>query len=1034
MRVKDILPLCRPAARGEGVVLSILHLAHDRAPGEAMSRIGRWPGREAGVEHLLLGGAAHPSEDGSRARHVSTGPDLGLDALALDIGILESRGAWIWCVEPDASVTAADVERVLGHLRGTDRPPGLLVLRQPQDPLLAPALDIDGLYNGTTPSLGALVWSRDLLDRHGPFDPHVAIARSYVTEMLLRVVRAERLDSIDVASAPGATDSSGSLLETTLYSDARATLPTWDALSEWDILALDDLERFVGGERAWEFFLRRVLPFCCRYRHVLPGGLPITPQSFPRRRLSALFTKVQYETSNELTFWNYARHFRGSRGMSFSYAQSRALNRPGPLLDLGSLRGLDVVVSTRTADVYNTDLVSRAALDGMATAYLTDDDMLRFHEYGGGFAEFAPGNPHYDAMVAAVRSADVVIGYSDQIRQSVSPHNPRYIPAEDSVPADLLPLQTRSGRGAAPFHFGYAGGGYRTPEFQMLRPAIDRILSEYGGQVRFSFWGLDPEVLGERAGVEYQPFSKHYLEYLGRLSRAGFDAMLVPLCLDPAPKRAKNPNKFMETAIADAVGLYSDVPSYRVVREGLTGLKVPESSDAWYDAMKRALEMDEAERHDLRAAALEYVRLNYSTPALAWTTETGLLAARLHRETRFKRGFDGRPVLSFFFPCVLGTGGGEIQLWRRFEVAQNLGFRLLVVIAAAWRDTDDARRVCRFLRQRGIEYEFVEYDAFYVTPETDEIQPKPAELASLREFFTRRAPEIAVAHSLAFLPAVGFTCSEFGIPHLASIYGIDDSYQFPGGTLGFKYCDVVQSDSIRYARKWSELLGRPWICARETAPAELFDIGFERLYGGRPQARPVTRAAMAGTFMQRKSHLEVIRATALLDPGTRQRLELHLYGSVDTYPEYGLACRRARAASQERGARVYFHGHVRDMANVYRETDRVLSVSTFESFPSAIKEACAAGVLVIASRAGGITELMIDGVNCLLVEEPTAAQIAGALERAGRLDESQALEIRRNAFRLALEEFHPRRTLHDLALSYGACIDETMCVARREGK
>ena len=352
-----------------------------------------------------------------------------------------------------------------------------------------------------------------------------------------------------------------------------------------------------------------------------------------------------------------------------------------------------------------------------------------------------------------------------------------------------------------------------------------------------------------------------------------------------------------------------------------------------------------------------------------------------------------------------------------------------MVISSAWTDSADAARVKTALTKRGVGFEFVVYDALFTTPESDHILPSQGELAALRDFFTRYADQITLVHSLAFLPAVGQVCTEFGIPHLASIYGIDDDYEFPHGRLPFKYCDLIQSDSIRYAQKWSRLLACNWICARENVPAEIFALGFQRLYVAPEPAPPQVRLSMAGTFMQRKSQLEVLQALACLDASLRNRISLNLFGDVDVYPDYGSACRQAKQQAEAVGVSVTFHGHVRDISQIYQGTDIILSVSSFESFPSAIKESTAAGCLVIASRAGGIQEMMRDGVNCFLVESLTPAAIAEAITRAVTLPAQQRLQICRNAYQLAYEEFHPRRTLYDLAVCYNLSLD--LCQAHQ---
>ena len=1074
LSVSDLCqPPTYPKRTGQTYCLSIVHRCQGHGIVSVLQTIERLqiPARYA-IEHIVVHHpdpqnapdvpdqfpqqaatqiAKHVSQLSSNIQIVACSPDPSLPAVSYNYGLLASCGRWVWLWEPHSVFASSDIIELAETLSrlaiDAQSAPHtqLLVLQPPGDPNRQPsgvsnqqpsgdlnqatALTIDQLYNGLCPALDSLIWRTTLFDDWGCFDPHLAVREWFTYEMLVRIVRHSRLTSLPTRDGSPAVCMPDRLVDIVLYADSQTTHPRFSSLAAYLVDDLSQVEQKHGPHLAWRLYLNTVLPYLYANRHCLPPSLFIAPQSVPRERISAVFTKVQYETSNELTFWNYERHFSGQRRIGLSYLQSAMLQTPADQADYGHQQPLDmrrtgtvdVLVATRTADALHTQLLE--TVEATPTAYLLDDDLLTFSEYGDGFAEFRPGNPHYDAMVQAIQAVDTVIGFSPQIAHSTATLNLRYVQSEDSIPGELLPENAAKTTRSAVFHFAYAGGSYRTAEFALLRPAIQQILTEYGDTVRFSFWGFNPETLQLTGNIAFAPFSVHYGEYLGRLRTAGFDAMLVPLLSEPSPKKAKNPNKFLETTVANAVGLYSDVPSYSIVTHNEMGFKVPETSHAWYAAMKAVIEMPEAERTTLRQTALAYVRLFYTTTALAWTQEYGLLAAQLHYKTRAKRLADGRPMLAFFFPCITGTGGGEIQLWRRFALAEQLGFRLFVVISSAWTDSADAARVKTALTERGVGFEFVLYDALFTTPENDHILPSQGELTALRDFFTRYADQISLVHSLAFLPAVGQVCTEFGIPHLASIYGIDDDYEFPHGRLPFQYCDLIQSDSIRYAQKWSRLLACDWICARENVPAEIFTLGFQRLYAAPAPALPHVRLSMAGTFMQRKSQLEVLRALLCLDTSIRDRISLNLFGDVDVYPDYGSACRQAKQHAETAGVAVTFHGHVRDISKIYQVTDIMLSVSSFESFPSAIKESTAAGCLVIASRAGGIQEMMRDGVNCFLVESLTPAAIAEVITRAVILPAPTRLQMCRNAYQLAYEEFHPRRTLYDLAVCYNLSFD-----------
>lgn len=68
--------------------------------------------------------------------------------------------------------------------------------------------------------------------------------------------------------------------------------------------------------------------------------------------------------------------------------------------------------------------------------------------------------------------------------------------------------------------------------------------------------------------------------------------------------------------------------------------------------------------------------------------------------------------------------------------------------------------------------------------------------------------------------------------------------------------------------------------------------------------------------------------------------------------------------------RFHFIGRIAnsDMPAVYRRINLLLSPSLTEGLPNTILEACAMGVPVVATRVGGVTEIITDGSNGLLAE------------------------------------------------------------------
>ena len=121
-----------------------------------------------------------------------------------------------------------------------------------------------------------------------------------------------------------------------------------------------------------------------------------------------------------------------------------------------------------------------------------------------------------------------------------------------------------------------------------------------------------------------------------------------------------------------------------------------------------------------------------------------------------------------------------------------------------------------------------------------------------------------------------------------------------------------------------------------------------------------------------KNHTLLLRTVARLRESGRD-VSLTLVGDG---PLRGALEERARELGISE--RVRFAGRRTDTAAFYRDCDLFVLLSDYEGMPMSIIEAMASGLPVVATRAGGVAELVDDGVNGALVEADAAAA-AGAI-------------------------------------------------------
>lgn len=968
-----------------------------------------------------------------RVVHVRHERNSGLPALRVNEGIELARGRYLAFQFDDdywRPIALATLTAEVDQLTVPSVVVGQSVLTVGDEQLTLPGEEIKlhTLNQNNQITNNSVLFPRALVAQYGMYDCHIGMRRLCDWDLWLRFVRhlpfrfVRQVISETAAGNPhaiGVTVPLDLALFRYWHDIPRSHLlsPTRWRDYQVDSLRIEDTD--ITHEFKQRLYEEQIVPFYLRHRHRFPALEGFTATVLPARKTS-LYIRNWFEPTHEIAFNHYDPVTLRRQTYKAYYQQ---VTQTGPRWTYET----NGVLLCRSLENEALSLLTQALDSNLPTAYYLDDDLLTFAEYGPPFAYLAPGTPLHNNLVALLKDADGVWCTTRFIADSVSAYNPRLIPHNGCVPEAWLPKKPPRRDPNRPLRIGYVGTGYRLEEFQHLWEAVQRLSDEHGDQLIFEFWGMDVSSLPAlKSPVVHRPYVSSYLLFIRELQAAQFDILLTPLLAHPRPRLGKAPSKYYQTAVAGAFGIFSDVPQYEVLPHGLTCLKSENTVEAWYSALKTAVTMPPEAFDRMRWRLVEHVREAYTETAQIHLHEAAWRATEFHSQTRAGRYADGRPRVIYVFHSIY-FGGGETQLWRRLRLARQYGIEPIVVLPKVAQSTEAARQLLAELQRDGLQTEFVDYECF-----TEPISPadyqREAQHREIRALLERCRP--ALIHTVTFIPSFGQVCTELGIPHVVSVYAVDDDFAWPQGQPDFRHADLVQSDSIRYSRRWGELLGIEHFCSREMVPEEVFTLGERRHLeqlgqAPEPWGRPV-KMLVSGTVQARKQQLEIIEAIGQLSREGWD-CQLKLYGYTHFFPEYVEQCwQRIRHYGLEE--RVTFHGFSDDMRTAIATTDVVLSLSAVESFPSAIKEAMAAGVLAVGTPVGGIPELIIDEVSGVLCADTSVESLVAGIRRALELTPDARHRIVQQARRVARSEFHPQRIANDLLTMYTRAIER----ARRE--
>jgi glycosyltransferase involved in cell wall biosynthesis len=176
----------------------------------------------------------------------------------------------------------------------------------------------------------------------------------------------------------------------------------------------------------------------------------------------------------------------------------------------------------------------------------------------------------------------------------------------------------------------------------------------------------------------------------------------------------------------------------------------------------------------------------------------------------------------------------------------------------------------------------------------------------------------------------------------------------------------------------------------------------------------------AGRIMPLKAQDVVIEAIAPLLKKHQLRLVLVGRADCDGGEDSGFLNRIKRMASESGSSRIHFLGARHDMREIMSDADLLVHVPRGEAFGLVIAEALATGIPVIASRVGGIPEVLAE-TDSILVPEGDAHVLRQAVQDWASWPSERRVSSRAKAQARA-RAFHPeercRRILELLQVSH----------------